>query len=366
MKKKISLIVLFLVLFVISAAGAYFYNIYKKVYVGRTIEVAAVNSPTPTPTPDPLAPKNILLLGYGGAGHDGGVLTDTIIIAHVIPRENKVKLISIPRDVWVPVQMKDGIEHYKVNHAFAIGVDEHLYPNKLPQYEGVLGGGRLAANSVGYITGLNINYFISLNFDGFKNIIDILGGVNVYVPYTFTDEFYPIKGLEEDLCEKSEDELVAIHATMSGELLEKEFKCRFEKLEFAKGVNTLDSEAALKFVRSRHSDIYGGDFGRSMRQQALIVAIKNELLSLGSIVKIIPVINTISVNVQTDIDIKAATDLIRKQEDLDDIEISSFSLTTDNVFEEAISDDGQYILVPQGGEDNWNVVHKFVNENLSK
>ena len=365
MRKKILFVILFIIIFIISASGSYFYKIYKNIYVGETIEVVAVTSPTPTPTPDPLAPKNILLLGYGGVGHDGGVLTDTIILAHVIPKKNQVKLISIPRDVWVPIQMLNGIENYKVNHAFAIGVDENLYPYKLPVYSGVLGGGRLAANSVGYITGLNIDYFISINFNGFNSIIDTLDGVSVYVPYDFKDEYYPIKGMEEELCKKSEEELDAIHATMSGELLEKEFKCRFETLEFTKGVNTLNSEEALKFVRSRHSDIYGGDFGRSLRQQALIVAIKNKLLNLGSITKIIPVINTISKNVQTDIDIKAATNLIRQQEDLKDIEITSFSLTTDNVFEEAISDNGQYILVPQGGEENWSVVHEYVKEKLT-
>jgi len=364
MRKKIFWVVLFIIIFVIAASGGYFYKIYNNIYVGKTIEVVAVNSPTPTPTPDPLAPKNILLLGYGGVGHEGGVLTDTVILAHVVPRENRVTLISIPRDVWVPIQMQDGIEYYKINHAFAIGVDENLYPNKPPEYKGVLGGGQLAANAAGFITGLNIDYFVSINFNGFKNIIDILGGVDVYVPYSFKDEYYPIKGMEEELCEKSEEELGAIHATMSGELLEKEFKCRFETLEFTKGINTLDSEAALKFVRSRHSEIYGGDFGRSLRQQSLIVAIKNKLLNFGSITKIIPVINTISVNVQTDIDIKAATDLIRQQEDLDYIEITGFSLTTDNVFEETISDNGQYVLIPKDGEDNWGVVRKFVKEKL--
>jgi len=164
------------------------------------------------------------------------------------------------------------------------------------------------------------------------------------------------------LCDKNEEELEAIHATMSGELLEKEFKCRFETLELTKGVNKLDSETALKFVRSRHSDVYGGDFGRSLRQQALITAITNRLLNIGSITKIIPVLNTISMNVQTDIDLKAATDLIRQQEDIKDIEITSFSLTTDNVFEEAISDNGQYILIPKDGENNWSVVHEFVDE----
>lgn len=292
MKRKVVVILLSIIFLVSGLVSYYFFKLYGSVYTKTTSIYTP--SATPTPTPDPYAPKNVLILGYGGAGHEGGVLTDTIILAHIVPKKEEVILISIPRDIWVPIPMKDGSENYKINHAFAIGVDDINFPNKLPEYKGISGGGEIAKNAVGYITNLNVDYFVSVNFTGFKNIIDILGGVNVNVPYSFKDEYYPLKGEEENLCGKTEEEIELITATMSAQLLEKEFKCRYETIEFEKGIEYMDSETALKFVRSRHSETNGGDFARSLRQQALIVAIKNELLKTGSITKIIPILNNLS------------------------------------------------------------------------
>lgn len=333
-------------------------------YVGNN-ETSEVTNYTPTPTIDPMSPKNVLVMGYGGAGHDGGALTDTMIVAHIIPKENKIFLISIPRDTWVELTIKDTPDHYKINHAFAIGIDDIRFPDKKDEYKGVSGGGILAKQAVEKVTGLKIDYFVSIDFNGFKNIIETLGGVEVYVPYSFSDEYYPIKGMEEDVCGKSEEDLEAIHATMSGDLLEKEFKCRYETLNFEKGNVKLDGDTALKFVRSRHSEVNGNDFGRSMRQQALISAIKDEMLSLGNITKIISLINNISKNVLTDIDIKSAVQLLTENYNLTDIDIASISLNTDNVFVESKSEDRQYILIPKSGKDNFRDVHLFVEEQLS-
>ena len=60
-------------------------------------------TPIPTPTPDPNKSFAILLMGYGGGLHEGGTLTDSIIVANFVPLEKKIKLISIPRDLWVPI-----------------------------------------------------------------------------------------------------------------------------------------------------------------------------------------------------------------------------------------------------------------------
>jgi len=363
-KKKITLGILFAALFLISASAAYLWSLYRGIYVGeKTIVVGTpVPNASPTPTPDPLGPKNILLLGYGGAEHDGSLLTDTIIVAHVVPREKSVTLITIPRDTWVELPVtENSYKSFKVNHAYAIGSDDDDYPNKPDFYKGRSGGGNMAKYAIGQITGLNIDHFVSINFSSFRSVIDNIGGVTVNVPFTFTDNFYPIKGEEENICGKSPDEMVAIHATLSGELLEREFKCRFETVHYEKGLVTMTGDEALKFVRSRHSITGGSDFGRSQRQLALITAVKNKLVNYKSIPKIISIVNLASKNVSTDINISSALDLYRDNE-IEDIEITSFSLTTDNVLKESTSSDRQYILIPKN---NWESVHEFIKEKLS-
>lgn len=352
-------------LFFISVAISYLFFLYKNVYVAPIAQALNPKS-TPTPTPDPLAPRNVLLLGYGGAGHEGGTLTDTMIVAHIIPKSKLVYLISIPRDIWVPIPMKNDTKNFKVNHAFSIGIDDKRYPDKLPQYTGISGAGQLSKEMVKLITGLEIHNFISVNFDGFKNIVNTLGTIKVNVPYYFKDEYYPIKGKEDDTCGLTEEQFKAIHATLSGQLLEQEFKCRFETVEFDKGIAEMDGETALKFVRSRHSTINGSDFGRSLRQQAFIIAIKNKLLSFGSITKIIPALNNLSKNTQTDIDLKTALNLVTDNfQEASDFEIKTVSLNTDNVLTETISWDKQYILIPKKGEGQWEDIHKFIQESIT-
>ncbi|OGM28176.1 hypothetical protein A2962_05265 [Candidatus Woesebacteria bacterium RIFCSPLOWO2_01_FULL_39_61] len=369
MKRKIYLGIFFLVLFLASTTLSYLWGIYKNIYVDSKAlansKVEAKVSVSPTPTPDPLGPKDILILGYGGPGHEGGLLTDTILIAHIRPRDNSITLISIPRDVaiYLPVT-RDKSEYLKVNHAYAIGTDHKNYPDKPIEYLNEAGGGNLAKYAVNLITGLQIDYFVSVNFVGFTNIINTLGGISVNVPYTFEDKFYPLKGLENELCGKSEEEIKVLTATLSGEFLEKEFPCRYETIKYVKGVQVMDGETALKFVRSRHSEIGGGDFARAQRQQALIVALKNKLLSYKSIPKIISVINTASKNVLTDIDFKSGFDLLNDYGELKDLKIKTVTLTTDNVLEEVVVN-RQYVLVPKGGQDNWEVIHQYIKENLN-
>src|SRR3990167_7664349 len=87
LKNKIVPIVSLALLFFAASFFTYSYRIYKNIHV-ETVNVGEVQRQTPTPPPDPMAPRNILILGYGGVGHDGGDLTDTMILAHIIPRQN--------------------------------------------------------------------------------------------------------------------------------------------------------------------------------------------------------------------------------------------------------------------------------------
>jgi LCP family protein required for cell wall assembly len=366
MKKnsKILLKILFLCgLFLVTLSASYFYLSYKKIVVKRS--GSAVTTPAPTPTPDPLRIRNILLLGYAGGTHDGASLTDTMILVRIYPKNKKILLVSIPRDLWVPIPVsKNETQYFKINHAFAIGLDDKKFPDKEEKYKGLYGAGSLARNAVNIVTGLELDNFVAINFSGFKSIVDDLGGVQVNVPYSFEDKYYPIEGLEKDTCGKDEAEMKVLTATMSGDLLEKEFTCRYETLIFQKGLSTLDGETALKFVRSRHSETNGNDFGRALRQQIFLVGIKNKLLKIGSLTKIISIVNTLTKNVITDIDLKTAFQIASEQETFSDFKIESISLTTDNVLMESLSSDRQYILISKDGEGNWENVHKFIEENI--
>jgi len=361
--RSITGVFFFVGLFLLALSATYFITIYKRVVVENKSSTKI--TPLPTPTPDPLRIRNILLLGYAGGDHDGATLTDTIILLRIYPRDQKIKLISIPRDLWVQIPISKGnFENFKINHAFAIGLDNIKYPDKEEQYKSLYGAGMLVRETVSKAIGILPENFIAINFDGFRSIVDSLGGVTVNVPFSFEDKFYPIKGLEKDSCGKSEDDIKALTATMSGDLLEKEFTCRYETIDFHKGNTKMDGETALKFVRSRHSDTNGNDFGRALRQQAFLIGIKNKILNIGSVPKIITLANTLSKNVLTDIDFKTAFQIFSEQETLSDFKIETLSLTTDNVLEESKSSDGQYILIPKEGENNWTGVQKFIQENI--
>lgn len=189
---------------------------------------------------------NILLLGIAGDGVKNPKLSDTIIFASFRHNPPKVDLISIPRDIWVP-ELND-----KINSAYFYGNEN-----------GKGGGLLLAKNVVEEVVGQPIHYAIALNFDGFTEIIDILGGVDVEVERSFTDEHFPIPGKEDNICDG-----------------DPEYSCRYETVSFEKGTQHMDGETALKFSRSRHSidPLEGNDLARASRQQKVILAIKDKLL----------------------------------------------------------------------------------------
>lgn len=362
------IVIILSALFLITAITllTFFYLSFNRTQVGNNVSSNPQETPQlPTPTPDPLGAKNIALLGYAGGNHDGATLTDTIIIAHVEPRNDKITFISVPRDIWVPLEVRPGEnEHFKINHAYAIGLDDEKYPDKPSKYLGEVGAITLAKDTLETVTGLKIDNVITINFQGFKNVINTLGGVDINVPQKLDDEYYPIEGEEDNTCDKSPEEIEALEATMSGDKLDEEFKCRYEHLVVEKGYQTLDADLALKYVRSRHSQIGGNDFGRSRRQLALLTGIKNKLLNIKNLPKIISVIDTLSKNSRTDIDLTHAYSLLNSVGGVKDVVLNSISLDTDNVLEESKSSDGQYILVAKGGSDNWDEIHKFIEENL--
>ena len=314
---------------------------------------------------------NFLLLGYGGGNHDGTYLTDTIMVANIDIKVKKVTLFSIPRDLWVRLPTKSGADfHTKINAVYQL----ELFPKDFPDLKQTS-----AKITISQITGLPIDGYVSVNFQGFIKAVDILGGIDVEVRRSFTDPEYPIEGKEKELCDKDTEELFKkaepfITPGFNPEERDRQFKdnpkleefvknassspelafpCRYEKLEFKQGLTHMDGSTALKFSRSRHSPEDGGDFNRALRQQQVIEAVKNKVISLGFIPKIIPLMDEFKRDVKTDIGMDIIKKFIGQADKSREFKITSFVLTDQNVFKNATSDDGQFILIPNEGMDNW-------------
>lgn len=171
--------------------------------------------------------------------------TDTMILVSFEPGENKVDIISLPRDTRIPIQGR-GLD--KLGHA-------HAY-----------GGVALAMDTVSNFLDLDIHYYFKINYAGFRKFIDNLGGVRVYVP------------IDMDYRDPYDNPPLYI------------------KLD--KGWQTLNGEKALQFVRNRegYSD---GDIGRIKAQQALISSVIDKVLSAGTIMRLPDIAATLSGNLST-------------------------------------------------------------------
>lgn len=354
----------------IVAFALYGYINFQRVFVNTnspTQNNQADASATPEPTPDPLAPFGVLLMGFGGGTHDGGYLTDTMILAYVQPRQESVSLISLPRDLWVQLPITESeTKGFKVNAAYAVGRDDRRYPHKPAQFTGEGGGGSLAKQVVSQITGLPVKYFVTLSFDGFVKSIDVLDGVPVRVPVTFDDYFYPIEANKNELCGISPEELAARTATLSGEKLEQSFPCRYEQLHFDRGLQTLDGETALKYVRSRHSVQAGGDYARSQRQRSLLVGVRDKVFNVGFLPKLVPFVSKLTYDMQMDVDLTQLQEWIGQADQYKNFTIHSIEVSEKTILQNSVSSDRQFILVPKTGEGDWSSIHTYLQDELAK
>lgn len=306
---------------------------------------------------------NILLLGIGGGSHDGPNLTDTIIFASLDPKNNKVTLVSIPRDLWFP----DINE--KINAAYADGEARKK------------GGGLIEAEAaIQKITGQSINYGVRLDFSGFVKAIDEVGGLDINVDNTFDDYQYPIDGMEDATCGHTTAELQAM-ASDSADQAVIDFPCRYMHIHFDKGLQHMNGETALEYVRSRHASqaIEASDFARSKRQEKVITAFKNKVLSAQTLLnpgKIISLYNILSGSVDTDIAQSEFDDFIRLAEKMRSAKIQSAVIdqgddTTGRaglLINPPISSDYGYawVLIPRIGNGNYTEIQKYVACEIAK
>ena len=369
---RVFISILLLGIFVISFIFTYAYFTYQQIYVGDAKPGSLLLSPSPIPSASPAPPiYTFVLLGHGDPGHEGGLLTDSIMVIKVDTGLQKIALISVPRDLWVSFPSHGWSEerYWKINAAYAIGSDDHSYAQKPTEFTGPAGGGELAKYSLKKILGFPIDYFMALNFTGFAKSIDVISGVEVFLPGSFEDPLYPIPGQENNPCGRSPEDIVALTATMSANQLEQErvFDCRYELLSFSRGMNHLDGEAALKYVRSRHAPQDGGDFNRARRQQQVLLAIKDKILKLNFIPKIIPFVSRLTANMKTDLSLFQMNELLQHTDQWQSYQIVNIALTNqpEGVLTLGISANGQSILIPKTGVNQWSEVHQWINQQLT-
>lgn len=302
---------------------------------------------------------NILILGIGGGSHEGPNLTDTIIFVSVDPKLKKMTLVSIPRDLWVP-ELKA-----KINSAYATGQDRE---------EG--GGLKLSKAVVAKILNQPIDYGLRIDFDGFVKAVDMMGGLDITVDRTLDDYAYPTSGKEDDACGKTDEEIASLSAQIatSSATESEAFPCRYERVYFTPGVTEMDGITALKFVRSRHAfGPEGSDFARSKRQEKVIQAFKDKLLSVDTFlnpVKVVSLIDVFKGSIDTDIKQDEYDDFIKLAQKMEGATVKSaildFGDTADGreglLINPPLSSDfrGQWVIIPRIGEDDYSEIHAFV------
>lgn len=326
---------------------------------------------------------NILLLGIAGGTHDGTNLTDTIMIASYNLKTNQVYLFSIPRDLWLP-ELRS-----KANAVYEIGLSQK-------------NGLGLSKTIMGNILGIPINYALRVDFRGFVQAIDAIDGIEVSVENSFDDYLYPIQGKENDLCGNTEAEmdfneeeakklnieagkrkiLLTADGSIATDSAQEDkgiryFSCRYEHIRFDKGKMQMGGAVALAFVRSRHgTNGEGSDFARSKRQQKVIEAVRDQILSLETLVnpqRAVELIKILGESIDTDISVKEVGEFYKLSKKMD--KIQSFVLDDSprndlpdgrkSLFIHPLASDygGAYVLISE--DDDFSIVAGYVRKILN-
>ncbi|MFO0780656.1 MAG: LCP family protein [Candidatus Gracilibacteria bacterium] len=268
---------------------------------------------------------NILLAGTGGEGHDGGDLTDTIIVASIDYNNKLVSMLSIPRDLYVKSTKLDAGE--RINQIYYLG--KHKFNSKagMEDLKDIASG----------ISGMQIDYYAKVDFDGFVKIVNSLGGIDLNVEKDIYDPYYPL-----------------------GETT------RYQTFSIKAGYQHLDGETALKFARSRKTT---SDFDRARRQQQLLNAVKEKALSLNILTdpgKIQALYNSLQNSIETNFTVEEIIELAKTAKDFGKESLIS-NVLSDNPYQcggflytparEFFG--GAFVLLPAGK--NYESVHEMTD-----
>jgi LCP family protein required for cell wall assembly len=240
-----------------------------------------------------------------------------MMLASLKPSTKQVALVSIPRDLTAPVS-----GWRKINSVYAYA--ESDTPGS---------GGEVTAKAISDLLQTPTTYYISVDFSGFERMIDEIGGVDVNVENTFDDYTYPATGQEDN----------------------PDYYARYEHLHFNAGPTHMDGALALKYARSRHAlGPEGSDFARARRQQLLIEAVKEKLLSSQTLLNPV-VLGKLLTEFNKDISTNLnAWEMIKLWNDFKDVNQNQIinkvlSDAPDGYLVSGTGQDGAYILTPRSG-----------------
>jgi polyisoprenyl-teichoic acid--peptidoglycan teichoic acid transferase len=214
---------------------------------------AAIGSGAPGETPEPSEPAtppriNILLTGIDSDENRSHALNDTILVVSLDPATGDLAMVSFPRDM-ARLPMPNGKKYSGKINSLMTYADKHK--DEYPE-----GGMAALTKQVGFLLGTPVDYYASVDLDGFRKLIDRVGGVTVNVQTAINDPYYG--GWDTP-----------------GKI----------GFRISTGRHTLDGETALAFVRTRKSS-GDSDFGRARRQQQLLVALQRKLIDPAMLPKL--------------------------------------------------------------------------------
>lgn len=247
---------------------------------------------------------NFLLIG-SDRRPGGSFRTDTMVIAILRPNEGQVSLISIPRDLWVYIPEW---ENQRINTAYQHGVSVD-YPG---------GGPGLLKDTIQYNLGIRIDHTAMVEFDGFRRIIDTLGGVDVPVSCAYRDW----RLINPAYDPENEDNWYLYTAEP--------------------GLLHMDGDLALWYARSRQKS---NDFDRGRRQQEVLRALFNQALRAGTLARLPELYNNLNDTVETDLGLVDLLQLSLYAPKLSSADIRSYYIRPPYV-NSWITDQGAYVLLP--------------------
>ncbi len=278
---------------------------------------------------------NTLIVGIDTReGNYGLQNTDTIMLLSYNHEKNEIILFSIPRDFFVEVPEQG--RYSKINSIYAIG-------ESIERDNGL----EFLKTVVEEVTNQEIQYYGMVNLAGFKDLIDTLGGIEVDVENPFTDHRYPVEGAEQ----------------------------RYQTISFEAGPQVMDGKTALRFVRSRNSLNYGegSDFARAKRQQRVIIALRNKVLSSETLLnpkKGLSILDILDKNIKysdfTNEEVQAVVKILQKEEMQThsfvlDPNLANFKLITDRRVAGNL-----YTISPLAGLGNYTDIHEYLSHAYKK
>lgn len=263
-------------------------------------------------------PLNILLIGADE--QNGAHNTDTMITVSIDPATNEVVMFTLPRDtVDVPIPPTNtaarsifGATYQGKINSYFIAAKDH--PGAFPGTDTTRGYTALKA-IIGNLYGLDIKYYVEVNFDGFEKVVDALGGVTVNVQVPVLDDHYPLpRGYQQ-------------------------------RLYIPAGLQHMTGFSALEYARSRHAST---DFDRGARQQRVLVSLRKQT----DISQILPSINALTdalkQSIRTDIPRELVPQLLGLAQRVDVHSIRSVIFTPPFYQQEILNDPRRgYIIIPQ-------------------